>query len=257
MNLLFLLVFTSMASAQTTSLYTAPANPLVLAAKLKSNTSVTQFINAAKGGQLEILDSTGTKYQLSIPADAIFQGTEFKMTVIDELGGESNVSRDKTWGVQIEPAGLVFNKNATLKITPSRAIDPKTMTPFSYYSGGENVHLTQGVINGGTVVIPLQHLSGYGVVESMPFRRDAAAHLSNLLRDRLGNLLVLEVIKLQSGEIAEIPADFALNKAEEFFEQVIRPSMGPSKSSYKSKTNSPTSLKIFVRIGAVKVLKNI
>lgn len=178
-----------------------------------------------RGGALELRDSRGNFYKLTIPAGAIQVGTEFSINEIKELGGQSRVSENQTWAVKIEPSGTEFLKPANLEIKLAQTPDLQQIVPFSFYGQGDNLHLAQAQIDQQVITMPVYHLSGYGVIQSMQFRKDAATHLSQLMVDRLTNVLIEEKIKLRNGEISEIPADFAEKAIDEFYKKVIEPAL--------------------------------
>jgi hypothetical protein len=122
---------------------TAPRqpNPLTVQPEFDVNSTVTQTVGAS-GGSVMITDGKGVSYQLDIPAGALDQDTEIKLTTVTNIGGWP-LDGNMLGAVKIEPEGLQLNDVATLSITlPGDApIDNLSTLGFAFDGSGGEFHL--------------------------------------------------------------------------------------------------------------------
>lgn len=116
-------------------------NPLTVEAQFDENTSATQTIGT-EGGSVSLTDAKGVVYKLDIPAGALTDQTEVKLTVVSGIGGWP-LDGEMLGGVKIEPEGLQLNDVATLSITLPNGLPSDKLSTFGYaFSGsGQEFHL--------------------------------------------------------------------------------------------------------------------
>jgi hypothetical protein len=134
-------------------------NPLTVAPVPESGAGVTAEI-PVDGGTLTATGVDGTRYELTIPPDALYSPTVIAMTPVQlpaqPFGG------GPAWGVQLLPEGLVFNAPLRLVITPPAGQTPPTdqQVPFGW-SSDNVVSLAFRDPSDPRLTLQLLHFSSY------------------------------------------------------------------------------------------------
>ena len=158
-------------------------NPLSVAISPDTTTAATGLIGPT-GGTLSATGADGTKFTLTVPADALAGPAQVTMTPIASIArlpGHSSLVA----GVVLAPEGLQLDHPASLDIQSSAlsAIPSANRQPFGFYGSGANFYFRPSL---GGQSIELFHFSGAGVVAAstsdraamgkhMPSPADAAA----------------------------------------------------------------------------------
>jgi hypothetical protein len=123
------------------STLTRQPNPLTVQAQFDEKASATQTIGA-EGGSISLTDAKGVVYKLDIPAGALTDQTEVKLTAVNEIGGWP-LDGEMLGGVKIEPEGLQLNDVAKLSITLPNGLPSDKLSTLGYvFSGsGQEFHL--------------------------------------------------------------------------------------------------------------------
>lgn len=111
------------------------------------------------GGQLTTSAADGTRFTLTVPADALIAETTLTMTpigAIEGFPGDAGVAA----GVDLRPEGLVFFEPATLSKKPAAAGE---LTGFAYRGDGEGLQLYPTSEGETPVSLRLTSFSGYGL----------------------------------------------------------------------------------------------
>src|SRR5262245_7018422 len=105
-----------------------------------------------EGGTLSATAADGTRFELTVPADALDFTETITMTPV--LRAESlPLSGGLVGAVDLEPAGLTFYQPATLKITPAALAPGFKTIGFAYNGTGEQFHLRPLAPGAGNVQI--------------------------------------------------------------------------------------------------------
>jgi hypothetical protein len=136
-------------------------NPLTVQAQFDEKISATQTIGT-EGGSISLTDSKGVLYVLDIPAGALTDQTEIKLTAVNEIGGWP-LDGEMLGGVKIEPEGLELNDVATLSITVPNGLPSNELSTLGYaFSGsGQEFHLQPAFQKNrvtGLVPVPSDHV---------------------------------------------------------------------------------------------------
>jgi hypothetical protein len=141
-------------------------NPLHLTATVHDDLAVTAEIGP-EGGSLTATDPGGVTYTLTLPEGALLSPEEIVMTPLASVGGLPDGVT--TWGVLLEPEGLVFLASGTLAFELPAGVDADDLFSGATFSGGEDFHLTSMSVEGATVTTPISHftvrIAGSGVEE--------------------------------------------------------------------------------------------
>jgi hypothetical protein len=149
-------------SSGSTSLFTAPANPLNLNLTLDATTtSVSTLVTSVGPSTLKTTATDGTIYQLDIPDGALSADTQITMIPVASVA-KLPLSGGLGGAVKFEPEGLSFIKSATLTITPAVAIPAVNQIVFGFTGIGEDT-IVAAPGAGIPIQISVSHFSGAGV----------------------------------------------------------------------------------------------
>lgn len=199
--------------------------PLNVSVALDETRSVEALI-PLQGGTLTTSGADGTRYTLSIPADALNAETIIRM-VPANLSGMPFGSNPLA--VQLYPEGLFFNNFVVLTITPPTPIPLEQQLTFGYLGSGQDVILAPPVLDSAEIQIQILHFSGYGVSKGLladiePVRQriggDAERRLQNAAAEALGRE---RQRLLLGGEAQGSLGDMLSGYFEQYQKQVIEP----------------------------------
>lgn len=116
---------------------------------------VSGVIPVGKDKVIFAVDSSGTEWTLTIPANAVPANTKITITPLEKItsGGYPGTV---TGGVLLEPDGLTFDENATLSIKMAKNVPSFMLTGDGK---GRDLCLLGSKQNGGTVTAPIAHFS--------------------------------------------------------------------------------------------------
>ncbi len=118
------------------------------------------------GGVVEATGADGTRYTLTIPADALLEATRIGMAPLSTVEGLP-VGGEVTYGVQLAPDGLVLLQPAILRIEPTTPLAPEEQVPFGYDHDGTGMFIAEPVVDSASIDIVISHFSGYGVTRGL------------------------------------------------------------------------------------------
>jgi predicted small lipoprotein YifL len=136
-------------------------SPPPAALQLDSPKGVTQTVGAA-GGSLTATATDGTRYTLTVPAQALRQDVAITLTPIAALG-DLPPGVSLAGGAQLGPEGQTFDVPITL--TVELATSPASApVPFAYAGDLQQRHLYPAAVAGRTITFDLAHFSGYAAL---------------------------------------------------------------------------------------------
>jgi hypothetical protein len=148
-------------------------NPRAVSLVLDAATAVTVVVPAS-GGTVTAVATDGTGYALEIPPDALTTARTIRLTPVSSVPGLP-LSAGLHGAVQLEPQGLAFLKEATLRITPLDPIDATSLVGFTYAGTGAEFHLVPATLAGGQISVKVWHFSGAGAGGATDLDLTAAA----------------------------------------------------------------------------------
>ncbi len=141
---------------------TPDANPLTINVTPDNSLAVSQTI-PIEGGSLTATGADGTRYTLTIPADALLSDEEILMIPLS-AASDLPTSAGLVAGVQLLPSGLRFIRPATLTIENAPAIDAGLQpVGFGYQEDGKEFYLLPAIQDNEAFSVKIYHFSGYGV----------------------------------------------------------------------------------------------
>jgi hypothetical protein len=116
----------------------------------------------ANGGVLSIVNNDGDEIELLIPARAIEDSTEITLTALNELDNDIFVN-NLSFGILLEPAGLMFDEPATLIINFANDLpDTTSATLFNLIEDSKAFPLGSRKVSTNSLSGDIYHFSGYG-----------------------------------------------------------------------------------------------
>jgi hypothetical protein len=159
---------------------TPAATPATVTFTRETSSKVVKEVPLA-GGTLSTVAKDGTKFDLTIPGDALFSPQTIAMTPV--LITAHPFSDDPAWGVELLPDGLAFNKAVTLVITPPGTAPPvDQQVPFGWSGANNAVFLANPDPKDAHLALKLLHFSSYAYATA---RLGTSASLAGV-RNRLG-----------------------------------------------------------------------
>lgn len=206
-------------------------DPLTVTPTLEESRAVTQKIPAFLGGTVTTTAADGTKYTLTLPANALLSEEEITMTPVSGAGNLPG-EMDLAAGVDIKPDGLQLMKPAKLTIEPPTGaqLPLDQQTGLSWHGGGEEFHL-YAIEESQQLSFELLHFSAYGV--GLGTSADRAAALTKMptrtadqYRQAISELLRSEREAQLKGEPGDPDLDKKLaNYLAGYYRDVVRPKM--------------------------------
>lgn len=133
--------------------------------------AVTAIIST-EGGTLTLTTGDGTRFTLTLPADALISDAEITMTPVSSAE-RLPLSGGLVTAVQLEPEGLRLWQPATLLIEPPVAISGTEEFPFAWSRMGEDFHLYPLQLDPSSLAMKLAHFSTYGIGRGSDADREA------------------------------------------------------------------------------------
>ena len=212
-----------------------PTDPTSVDPVLDEGSSVTTLVTAADGGRVSLVSPNGATYTLDVPAGALTSDQDITMTAL------SSVTNDPfgggfVAGVELQPAGLEFEKEALLTIHPATPITAAQETPFSADDNGNAFHLYPLKIKPIDPTFGIWHFTLYGLFTASELQRDAqgthvpvdpAAALSQEIQRTLAlarekNLTGTSDTENPSG-LSDEELDLLERLMNEYYDTVVRP----------------------------------
>jgi hypothetical protein len=114
-----------------------------------------------KGGTLGVVGPDGTS-TLEIPSNGLLYKTSIKASPVLSVS-ELPSGTELLAGVDFDSIDAMLSKPAKLEITLDEA-PKKKVYGFAYDTDGKNLSTFPVTVNGSTVIIPVMHFSGYGII---------------------------------------------------------------------------------------------
>jgi hypothetical protein len=111
------------------------------------------------GGAVEVTASDGTRYVLTVPANALTFDTTITLTPIAAISGY-DVEAATMYGVDVAPHDLVLWNAATLQVVPPAGADIAHAVAVAYHGSGDNLHRTPLGRDPSKLEMVMAHFSG-------------------------------------------------------------------------------------------------
>ena len=146
------------------------ALPASLTFELDSDASAQGTVTLADGGTLSVTAADGTTFELVVPAMAVAEDTQIRMTPLTDVRGVTT-EEGIVHAVQLEPEGQVFFDVARLTITPATPIAVADQLMFEAAGDGSDPGPALIDPSSEPIVILLDHFTVRGVAEVTPQQR--------------------------------------------------------------------------------------
>ena len=210
------------------------AAPVTVTVALDEGHAASTLIPVS-GGAVSATGADGSRFTLTIPANALLQPTTITLTPVTSVSGMP-LSGGLVAAAHFEPEGLRLYEVATLRIEPARAVPTGEQVGFGYYGTGADFHLAP-LAMGAAIELPVQHFSGVGVGQGTA--ADQGAQLARApaateaqLQQEIGALVGAERAAELSGQPGD--ADFGSNLAalmQDYFDNVVEPKLEAAENS--------------------------
>ncbi len=118
-----------------------------------------------EGGSVTATGPDGTTYLLELPADALLFPTDITLTPLAEVTGfPFDAPPEHRLGVDLAPRGLELARQATLTITPAVSPEGMAVAALGYPGEGDDARAEFFNEEQGSILLTLEHFSGYVVV---------------------------------------------------------------------------------------------
>lgn len=217
-------------------------NPIDINLSLDSQTAAA--VIPVEGGELTATGSDGTRYKLTIPAGALLQPIEIRMTPVTSISGLP-FSGGLGGAVQLEPSGLAFYEFVTLSIELANPIPFENQIMFGFEEDGKDLHLAIPGDDPNAIQIRLLHFSGAGVAggssdERVGLLQRMADRVEARLTNRFGEYLQKQR-QGQDPDPAEIEAIF-----EDYYNSVVIPRLKAASASGASCGDAEAAMKTYL-----------
>ncbi len=116
----------------------------------------------ANGDAISIINNDGDEIELIIPADAITDSTNITLTALNELNNDI-FADNLSFGIRLEPAGLMLNEPATLNINFANDLsDTTSATLFNLIDNSTAFPLGNRKVTMKSISGDIYHFSPYG-----------------------------------------------------------------------------------------------
>ena len=151
------------------------------------------------GGALNLTDSKGTQFSLTIAPGTLYVKTIFTLTPIASVNG-APIGAGVLGGVRLEPEDAIFSDGATLKIVSGAAQTAGlSRLGYKFYGQGSSFHLRpleQDVVGGGALDLNLTLWEGgsYGIVDlsAQDAANQANQYRPNHILDAFSQLIAVQ-----------------------------------------------------------------
>lgn len=128
------------------------------------------------GGTISVVGVEGVS-TLSVPKDSLLYKTSFKASSITSVTGLPP-SAEFVTGIDFQASEALLRKPAKLEITLD-APPKKQIRGFAYSDNGKQLTIFPVTVSGNTVIIPVMHFSGYGII-TVPDTFKSAQHANDV-----------------------------------------------------------------------------
>lgn len=211
-----------------------PAEPVNVSPVPDPSHSITKRITPAGGGQLALSLPNGTTYTLNVPAGALAQSEDIKMTALSNVGGDP-FGGGFVAGVQLQPEGLQFEKAVQLRIHPASPIATSRETPFSATAGGNGFHLQPPLVAPSDPTFALLHFTIVGLFNTSALQRTAQAGRNptdpqSALEQQVGKVFIDARAR---GELTAADLEKIGKLGRLYYDRVVRPSLADAANADK------------------------
>ncbi len=144
---------------------------------LEPGKPVERKIEKGKEGGIGAEGVEGTKYKLVYVAEAAEPEIDVKLTPITSVTGASGTM---VGGVEIEPAGTLFVRDAYLIITPPGPISESGREAVKFTGTGQELHGTPFVQQGNGFILPVAGGGGYALFTGATIKKLAVPRRTGL-----------------------------------------------------------------------------
>lgn len=209
--------------------------PRSVGPKLDRNAAAAVLLTPEEGGRMEIALPEGVRYEFQASSNLVEDLTPVRMTVITNFTDFPEHGGFRA-AVSLEPDGLDFRGEATLRITFPEALPKADMLAYSFARSGAGFHLIESDPEDRSITLALGHFSGAGVASfpnAAPSRFDtawdgakeairaaedrAARRQREINRDRFKNETITEE------EANRREKESRLQKYEEIYQNAVQP----------------------------------
>lgn len=138
---------------------TVPASGPGVSLTLAAGNEATATLGP-EGGALEATGPDGTRYRLTIPANALTFEMEIRLSPIESVDGFAPEGAAAQYGVDIGPHGLLLWEAGTLEIVPGRDADLAHAVALHYDGDGANLHRSPLSRDPARLEFAVAHFSG-------------------------------------------------------------------------------------------------
>lgn len=182
------------------------------------------------GGSVETVGADGTRYVLTVPANALTFETEIHLTPVSAVTGYS-VEASALYGVDVAPHDLMLWNAATLEIFPAAGADISHAVAVAYRGSGAGLHRTPLGRDASRLQIVLAHFSGGLVYAGDGIYLPALPAPEPLSFDDLKKSVAEATERERSGEAT---AEETTTSLEALFDQYMRDSLIPSTAKMRA-----------------------
>jgi hypothetical protein len=116
------------------------------------------------GGSISATAADGARFDLTVPAQSVPDGTEIALTPLSTLSAPQKLGR-LVAGVTVGPASLNFARGATLTITPPSKVALRKRRAVSFEADGTVLHEVPYATEQTQLVVGVSHPGGYAFTE--------------------------------------------------------------------------------------------
>lgn len=182
-----------------------------------------------EGGSVTATGPDGTTYLLELPAEALLFPTDIILTPLADVTGFPFDAPEHRLGADLAPRGLELAREARLTITPAVSLQEMAVAALGYPGDGDNAGAEFFSEEEGSILLTLEHFSGYVVtypVDISKLRAIARAELENQVRSFENTMAVVGAInqtRQKFGLSTYDPVTIARNFLPTFREVVLIP----------------------------------
>jgi len=203
-------------------LVNGPSNPVNLTVEMDTARGIDTSVGAA-GGIFVVTAADGTTFELTVPANAVYNDTPLKMAPVRVTGGLPT-ELSEVHAVHLSPEGLTFSEMASLRVVAPVSAPLVETVPFGFHGEGQGLFLTYlGETTDPTVL--LDHFSGYGIARGAILNAPAfVQRMGARAEDRLRSQVAWERMRVRREGPADpsvFPMPSALNPFFKVYEERV------------------------------------
>jgi hypothetical protein len=183
-------------------LVNGPSAPVGLTVEIDTARGIDTVVGRA-GGTFVVDAADGTHFELTVPANAVYNDTPLQMAPVRVTGGLPG-ELSEAHAVHLGPEGLTFSEMASLRVVAPVGAPLAETVPFGFHQDGRGMFLTYLGETPDHPTVLLDHFSGYGIARGMIHDSPAfVRRLGERADDRLRSQVAWERMRVRR----EGPAD--------------------------------------------------